>query len=83
MCQQSDYRRDHQRNHSAGTLHDPLYLTISGFAENAEMVAVKNYIDVGNIPIKFLLGHCNSQSFIFFYENLKANLLLQNASLGL
>ena len=24
-----------------------------GFAENAEMVAVENYIDVDNIPIKF------------------------------
>ncbi len=37
------------------TTRDHSYLTISAFADNAEMVAVENYIDVGNVPIKFHL----------------------------
>ncbi len=47
--------KHHQSNHSAGTLIPCSYLTISAFAENAEMVAVENNIDVGNVPIKFHL----------------------------
>ena len=40
-------RRHHRSNHSAGTLIARSHLTISAFAENAEMVAVENNIDVG------------------------------------
>ncbi len=43
-------RNHHQSNHSAGTLIPWSYLKISAFAENAEMVAVENYIVVGSIP---------------------------------
>ena len=45
-------RRHHRSDHSAGTLIPHSYLTISGFGENAEMVAVEDYIDVGGILAK-------------------------------
>ncbi len=50
------YRGHHQSDHSAGTLIPCSHLTISAFAENAEMV--ENNIDVGNVPIKFHLCLC-------------------------
>ncbi len=33
------------------------YLTVSAYAENSGMVAVENFIDVGNAPMKFHLCH--------------------------
>ncbi len=40
---------NHQNHHSAGTPIDCSCLIFSGIAENDEVVAVEDFIDVGNI----------------------------------
>ena len=40
---------DHRNHHRAGTPINCSCLIFSGFAENDEVVAVENFIDVGNI----------------------------------
>ncbi len=45
-----------QNHHSAGTPIDCSCLISSGFAENDEVVAVEDFIDVGNIPGKSWLS---------------------------
>ncbi len=43
------YWMDHRNYHRAGTPIDCSCLICSGFAENDEVVAVEDFIDVGNI----------------------------------
>ncbi len=43
------YWMDHQNHHMAGTPTDCSCLICSGIAENDEVVAVEDFIDVGNI----------------------------------
>ncbi len=52
------YWMDHRNHHSAGTSIDYRCLIFSGIAENDEMVAVEDFIDVGNILGKSWVSLC-------------------------
>ena len=59
------YWKDHRNHHSAGTSIDCRCLISSGIAENDEMVAVEDFIYVGNILGKSWVGLCRWFSWVW------------------